>query len=55
MWYQVTLPYACFGICVENDIVKRTAPIGSWMIGRDILYISQWINEKQGKIVELLF
>ena len=53
MWYEVTLPYACFGIYVENDIVKRTAPIGAWMIGRDISYISQWINEKQGKIVEL--
>ena len=34
--YQITLPYACFGIQVNNGVIKKTAPIGKWMIGKDI-------------------
>ena len=48
--YIIDLPYAHFGIEVENDKVIRTAPIGGWMYGRDISFISQWVHKKNGTI-----
>ena len=48
--YIIDLPYANFGIEVENDKVTRTAPIGGWMFGRDISFISQWVHKRGGTI-----
>ena len=51
--YQITLPYACFGIQVKNGVVKKSAPIGKWMIGKKIQFVENWIKNKKGKIEEL--
>jgi len=46
--YQVTLPYACFGIVVEDGMVVTAAPIGKWMVGKRISIISVWVGRKKG-------
>lgn len=48
VWYRIVLSYACFGIRTENDIVIETAPIGSWMKGKHISKIIQWVFSKGG-------
>lgn len=48
MLYVINLPYANFGIIVENDIIIKTPPIGQWMMGRDVSFVSQWVNKKGG-------
>ena len=50
MLYVINLPYANFGIIVENDIIIRAAPIGHWMINKNISFVSQWVNKKGGTI-----
>jgi len=50
MFYVIDLPYANFGIIVENDIVVRTPSMGHWMINRNIAFVSQWVNKKGGTI-----
>ena len=50
MLYVIDLPYANFGVIVENDIVITAPPIGHWMMGRDVSFISQWVNKKGGTI-----
>ena len=49
--YQITLSYCCAGIIVENNIVKKTAPIFKWMIGKNLLFIESWVDKKAGKII----
>ena len=52
--YWVSLSYATFGIITdENNIVIKTAPIGSWMLKKDINQIINWVEKKQGKIIRL--
>jgi len=55
IWYWVSLPYATFGIAIDNLNFKviKTAPIGKWMIGKDISYIRNWVKSKQGMYVRL--
>lgn len=51
MLYQIILNYACFGIIVsEDDKIIDSAPIGRWMIGRDLKDVKRWINSKNGSI-----
>ena len=50
--YVINLPYANFGITVENDIIIKAPPIGDWMINRNIAFVSQWVNKKDGSIEE---
>lgn len=51
--YRITLSYACFGIETNNKIVIFTAPIGKWMIGKNIEFIKNWVKRKKGKIEQL--
>ena len=51
--YQITLEYACAGIIVKGNIVRRTAPIFKWMVGKDIQTIQEWVNKKHGVIKEV--
>ena len=53
MLYQVTLPYACFGVVVEAGCVRTAAPIGRWMVGKTLTVITNWISQKRGKIIEV--
>ena len=50
MLYIINLSYATFGIVVDNDTVIRAAPIGSWMVGKNITFISRWVSKKGGTI-----
>ena len=52
MLYQVALPYACFGIVVEAGCVTAAAPIGRWMVGKTLNFVTNWIQQKRGKIIE---
>ena len=43
MLYQIDTGYACAGIEVNNNgIVYITAPIFSWMIGKNIDEVNKW-------------
>ena len=48
--YQVNLSYATFGIIAIGGIVRETAPIGKWMIGKNLSYVRRWVKQKQGTI-----
>jgi len=50
MFYRINLKYACFGIEEKNGLVVKTAPIGRWMIGKEISVIKNWVVSKKGKI-----
>lgn len=52
-WYWISLKYATFGICTQNDLVIKTAPIGRWMLSKHISYIRKWVSSKYGIIKEL--
>lgn len=50
MLYYVDLPYAYFGIIVTDDIVRKAAPIGRWMVGNSLAYIERWVRSKRGTV-----
>ena len=50
MFYIITLPYACFGIIIEDFIVTETPPIAKWMIGKSLVKIVDWVITKHGDI-----
>jgi len=52
-WYQVTLSYCCFGIQAIDDRVTKVAPIGRWMIGKDIGRIIRIVEEKGGTCLKI--
>lgn len=51
--YYININYACFGIIEENNIIIETAPIGKWMLNKNIEFIKNWIKKKNGKIVNV--
>jgi hypothetical protein len=52
MLYQIDVGYACAGIVIEEGVVTVTAPIFTWMIGKGLPYIEQWVKSKGGTIIE---
>ena len=50
MWVRIELPYAVFGIKVDMLTLKivDAAPVGRWMIGKDIETVDRWIRGKNG-------
>lgn len=46
--HRVTLPYACFGVLVVGKKVVDAAPIGKWMVGKDVDYCRGWVRRKKG-------
>jgi hypothetical protein len=54
--YQVTLPYACYGLVVADGIVIEAAPIARWMLGKKLVMMTRWVESKKGWVqyVELL-
>lgn len=52
-YIRVELPYAVFAIEVGGGIVRDTAPIAKWMIGKDTKMIKQWIASKGGSYMVL--
>lgn len=49
---RVVLPYAVFGVVVEDGKVTMAAPIGRWMIGKKLSYVKTWVERKGGEIEE---
>jgi len=49
--YRVVLPYACYGIVVENDIITLAPPMIAWAIGKVISEFIKWV-EINGGITE---
>lgn len=51
---QVKLPYSCFGIEVAaSGIVHKAAPVGNWMVGKTITYVTTWVEQRGGTVVLL--
>lgn len=51
--YWIDLRYAVFGIEILKGKVVKTAPIGRWMIGKDISFIKKWVLKKNGIVNKL--
>jgi hypothetical protein len=51
--YWINLPYACFGIEVDNGVVKRAAPIAKWSIGKNIQIVLDFYKKKGAQIVKI--
>lgn len=49
-WWQVTLPYATYGIRFEAAVVVEAAPIARWMIGKQYEEIDRWVRSKGGRM-----
>lgn len=49
--WQIQLPYATFGIVVQDGLVAEAAPIGKWMVGKALAQINSWVLRKGGKLV----
>ena len=47
---QIDVGYACYGITTNNSVVVDAAPIARWMIGKSIIYVSDWVKRKRGTI-----
>ena len=53
--YQVRLPYGTFGVECENDKVVKSAPMGKWMLGKHIHYITGWARRKGGTVLKVKY
>jgi hypothetical protein len=51
--YQITSPYYCAGITVENGKVVSAAPILRWTIGREWENIKRGFLQKGFKVTEV--
>ncbi len=46
----VKLPYATFGIRVEEGKVIKAPPIAKWMVGKTVLEVRAWVKGKKGTV-----
>lgn len=53
MLYQIILPYAVFGIVVEQGVVTVAAPIARWSIGKTSELVFQYYWKRGAVIVEV--
>lgn len=51
--WQVTLPYATFGIVVADGQVIDSAPIARWTVGRSWADVAAYFRRRQAKISQL--
>jgi len=51
--YRIVFKHACFGVIEKNGIVIKVAPIGKWMMGKEISVIENWVISRKGKIQKL--
>lgn len=52
-WVWVSLPYATFGLRVENGQVVAAAPIARWTIGKSERYVADYYRRKGAVFVRL--
>ena len=48
--HRVVLPYACYGVIVEDGIIVDAAPIARWAVGRTLESFELWVKRNGGKI-----
>ena len=54
MLYQVTAPYMCAGLEVDEDgVVVFAAPILKWTVGKRIGDVIRWVDRKGFEIQEV--
>lgn len=46
--FRIQLSYATFGVIDQEGVITETAPIGSWMVGKSVAEIQQWVTSKKG-------
>jgi len=53
--FQVTLPYACYGILVNEDTnrIVFAPPIAKWMEDKHLEIILEWVTSKNGTVNNL--
>jgi hypothetical protein len=51
--YRVVLSYACYAVEVEDGIIKDSAPIAKWAIGKSLKWFEGWVAKKGGRIHKL--
>jgi len=49
--YSIDTGYACFGIIEDNGVVKQTAPIANWALGKKIETILSYFKDKKHAII----
>jgi hypothetical protein len=52
--YQIILPYACFGVEIENDQVVDIAPIWHTCKGRGLKLLKNRIAQSGGKMIKII-
>jgi len=52
-FFWVDIHYACFGILAKDNIVKDTAPIVRWMIGKALVDIKPWLLGRRAIVKEI--
>lgn len=52
-FFWIDMPYCCFGILAENDIVIATPPIVAWMAGKTLQEIKPWLLKKKAIVIEI--
>lgn len=52
-WIWVSLPYATFGLAVQDGVVVDAPPIARWTIGRDERGVAGYYRRRQAKITAL--
>jgi hypothetical protein len=50
--YVADIGYACFGVVVEDDIVKDAPPIARWLLGKNVEKLKSYVKQRNGKLVK---
>ena len=48
-FWSVDVPWACFGIIAEDEVVVEAAPIANWTYGKNIFEVLDYYR-RRGKI-----
>jgi hypothetical protein len=51
--FLVDVPFACFGIEVEDGVVVAAPPIARWMLGKGGVVVYRYVRSKRGTLVEV--
>ena len=53
MLIRVVLPWACFGIIVEENIVVDAAPIAAWSIGKPAREVLAYFKGRGARLEQI--
>ena len=49
--FRIDLPYATFGVIVEDGTVREAPPIAAWAISRTWVEFCNWVSHKGGSTI----